>query len=394
MISLNGEKMPTNLPAEAKAKWIKVMEARSIEEKIKAIEEFLSSVPKHKGTERLREWATKRLAELREELEERRRKKSGSKVSFFIEKEGDIQIVVVGPPNTGKSSVVKRLTGARTIIAEYPFSTLTPVPGMMKHNDVYFQLIDTPALSQGSLQRKVIGLIRNADGVLIVLDATSDFTKDLETLISILRREGILLSKPKGRVVIDVQRTGKTGIRVTSMGKIVDGTIEDVRKLLESYRIFNAHVKIYGEVTLDDVEQSIFEATVYKPSVIFINKSDLRAPAPNDIEKIKRMLPSTPVIVGSAVTGLGLDKIAPTLYEVLEIIRVYTKAPNAPPAEKPIVLRKNATVREVAKSIHSEFLENFLYARVWGTSVKYPGERVGLDHVLHDGDIVEIHTKG
>ena len=98
--------------------------------------------------------------------------------------------------------------------------------------------------------------------------------------------------------------------------------------------------------------------------------------------------------MGSALTGEGLGLIAPALYEVLEIIRVYTKAPNAPPAPKPLVLRKNATIRDIAMSIHSEFVENFLYARVWGKSVKYPGERVGLDHVVSDGDIVEIHVRG
>jgi len=386
--------MPTNLPAEARAKWIRVMDARTIEEKIKALEDFISSVPKHKGTERLREWATKRLAELRDELEERRRKRAGSRTSFFVEKEGDVQVTVIGPPNSGKSLLVHKLTGAKTIVADYPFSTTYPVPGMLKYNDVYFQLVDTPPLVSGSLFRKVVGLIRNADGALIVLDATSNILHELENLVSLLKREGVLLVKPRGRVVLNVMRTGKLGIRITLMGKLLDATADEVRKLLESYRIYNAHVKIYGEVTIDDVEQSIFEATVYKPSVVFINKADLASPDRGVVEAIGRALPGTPVIVGSAITGEGLDSIALTLYNVLEIIRVYTKAPNAPPSQRPLVLRKNATVRDVAIGIHSEFVENFLYARVWGTSVRYPGERVGLDHMLHDGDIVEIHAKG
>ncbi|MEM4542183.1 MAG: GTPase, partial [Desulfurococcaceae archaeon] len=155
--------MPTNLPAEAKAKWIKVMEARTTEEKIRALEEFLSSVPKHKGTERLREWATKRLAQLREELEEKKRKRTGGRSLYFVEKEGDAQIVVIGLPNSGKSTLVHRLTGAKTVIADYPFSTTYPVPGMLKYNDVYFQLVDTMPLYPGSaLSSKTIGLIRNA----------------------------------------------------------------------------------------------------------------------------------------------------------------------------------------------------------------------------------------
>jgi len=386
--------MPTNLPAEAKAKWIKVMEAKTPEEKVKAIEEFLSAVPKHKGTERLREWATKRLAELREEIEERRRKKTGARSLFFIEKEGDVQVVVAGPPNTGKSLLVNKLTGARTIVADYPFSTTYPIPGMLKYNDVYFQLIDTPPITRGGYSRRVIGLLRNADGVLLVLDATRDYVAELRELVDLLRDEGILLVKPKGRVAMEVYRTGKAGIRVTLMGKIVDGTVEDVRKILEGYRIYNAHVKIYGEVSLDDVEQSIFESTVYKPVVLFINKIDVVEIDESKLRELVKIIPGSPIITGSAITGRGLDSIPPHLYNALEIIRVYTKAPNAPPSQKPLVLRKYATVRDVARSIHRDLLENFQYARVWGSSVNYPGERVGLDHVLSDGDIVEIHFKG
>ncbi|MCC6054129.1 MAG: TGS domain-containing protein [Thermosphaera sp.] len=386
--------MPTNLPAEAKAKWIKVMEAKTPEEKVKALEEFLSAVPKHKGTERLREWATKRLAELREEIEERRRKKTGARSLFFIEKEGDVQVVVAGPPNTGKSLLVNKLTGARTIVADYPFSTTYPIPGMLKYNDVYFQLIDTPPITRGGYSRRVIGLLRNADGVLLVLDATRDYEAELRELVDLLRDEGILLVKPKGRVAMEVYRTGKAGIRVTLMGKIVDGTVEDIKKILEGYRIYNAHVKIYGEVSLDDVEQSIFESTVYKPVVLFINKIDVVEIDESKLRELVKIIPGSPIITGSAITGRGLDSIPPHLYNALEIIRVYTKAPNAPPSQKPLVLRKYATVRDVARSIHRDLLENFQYARVWGSSVNYPGERVGLDHVLSDGDIVEIHFKG
>jgi ribosome-interacting GTPase 1 len=386
--------LPTNLPAEAKAKWIKVMEAKTPEEKVKAIEEFLSAVPKHKGTERLREWATKRLAELREEIEERRRKKAGARSLFFIEKEGDVQVVVAGPPNTGKSLLVNKLTGARTIVADYPFSTTYPIPGMLKYNDVYFQLIDTPPITRGGYSRRVIGLLRNADGILLVFDATRDYVAELRELVDLLRDEGILLVKPKGRVAMEVYRSGKAGIRVTLMGKIVDGTVEDVKKILEGYRIYNAHVKIYGEVSLDDVEQSIFESTVYKPVVLFMNKIDVVEIDESKLRELVKIIPGSPVITGSAITGRGLDSIPPHLYNALEIIRVYTKAPNAPPSQKPLVLRKHATVRDVARSIHRDLLENFQYARVWGSSVNYPGERVGLDHVLSDGDIVEIHFKG
>jgi len=387
--------MVTNLPAEAKAKWLKVMEARTIEEKIKALEEFLSAVPKHKGTENLREWATRRLAELREELEERRRKKTGRGPSFFIEKEGAAQIVVVGLPNSGKSLIVHRLTGAKTIIAPYPFSTTIPVPGMLRYEDVYFQIVDTPPLIPGSsVYNKVIGLIRNSDAVIIVLDNGSSPVDDFTSILKIFEDSGILIRKPRGRVVVERERTGKTGIRVTLMGKLIDSTIDDVRKLLESYHIYNAHVKIYGEVTLDDVEQAIFENRVYKPSIILINKSDLDPVKAEYYASEIRKIIDSPVLTCSALKNQGLDKIGEILFNQLELIRVYTKQPNGNIADKPLILKRGATVYDVAKAVHSELVEKFQYAKVWGTSVKYPGERVGLYHVLNDKDIVEIHTRG
>ena len=390
--------MPANLPAEARAKWIKVMEAKTPEEKIKALEEFLSAVPKHKGTANLRLWATRRLAELREEIEIRRRKRAGRGPRFFIEKEGAAQVIVVGPPNTGKSSIVSILTGAKTKIADYPYSTIEPVPGMYKFKDVLFQLIDTPPLSPSSrsgLNSRVIGLIRNADAIMIIMDINGDPIDDFEKIYDELSSHGILLHKPRGRVVIERQRSGKLGIRVALMGRLLDCTPDDIRKLLESYRINNALVKIYGDVTLDDVEQAVFESRLYKPSIIVINKADLDLKeALTKGRLLKKMNPDIPVIVASAKWRKGFEKLGEILFNELELIRIYTKQPNGQVSDKPLILKKGSTVLDVAKSIHKKFVENFLYAKIWGPSAKYPGERVGLDHILHDGDIVEIHIRG
>lgn len=194
-------------------------------------------------------------------------------------------------------------------------------------------------------------------------------------------------------MVIETFRSGKTGIRVTLMGRLLDGTSDDVRKLLESYKIYNAHVKIYGEVSVDDVEQALFENITYKPSIVFINKVDLRRPDDSDINELRKRF-NGPIIIGSAVSGLGLDKIGHEIFNYLELVRVYTKAPNTPPSQKPLVLRRGATIQDVALNIHKDFVERFQYARVWGPSAKYPGERVGLEHVVEDKDIVEIHIKG
>ena len=390
--------MPANLPPEAKEKWLKVMEAKTLEEKIKALEEFISAVPKHKGTENLLYWARRRLRELREEQEERRRRRaSGRGPTFFIEKEGAAQIVLLGLTNVGKSLLLRRLTNADVEVADYPYTTRRPVPGMLQFEDIQFQLIEAPALMPGAADgvawgTKVLGLARNADGIIIVLDAANRPLHQLKIVLEELRKAHIHVVKPRGRVVIEKGRGG-SGIRVALSGRLIDCTVNDIMNLLKSYRIYNALVKVYGEVTIDDVEKAIFGNIAYKPTIILVNKMDLVER--KIYEKIREIVPKTiPVLPVSAKTGEGLYVVGKTLFDVLEIIRVYTKQPNhEKPSKHPLILRKGATVYDVAKAIHSSFVENFKYAKIWGPSAKYPGERVGLDHEVMDKDIVEIHVK-
>ena len=390
--------MPANLPPEAKAKWLKVMEAKSIEEKIKALEEFISAVPKHKGTENLLYWARRRLAELKEELEERRRKKKGRKgPTFFIEKEGAAQIVMIGLTNVGKSLLLSRLTNAKVEVSDYPYTTKLPVPGMLKYQDIQFQLIEAPALMPGASNgvawgTKVLGLVRNADGLIIVLDASNKPLHQLKIILNELINSNIYVRKPRGQVVIEKGR-GTTGIKVVVSGKLIGCTVNDVVKLLEGYRIYNALVKIIGEATLDDVEKAIFGNITYKPTIIIANKIDIPG-AMENYKVLRKVVPQDiPVIPTSALKGIGLDKIGEILFKTLNLIRVYTKQPNKGPSPTPLVLRKGATVYDVAEHIHKDFVKYFKYAKIWGPSAKYPGMRVGLEHQLEDGDIVEIHLK-
>ncbi len=390
--------MPANLPPEAQVKWQKVMDAKTIEEKIKALEEFISAVPKHKGTENLLYWARRRLRELREELEERRRRRSGRGPSFFIEKEGAAQIVLLGLANSGKSMLLKRLTNADVEVADYPYTTRKPVPGMLAFEDIQFQLIEAPALMPGAADgvawgSRVLGLARNADGIIIVLDGAHRPLEQLKIILEELRKAHIHVKKPRGRVVIEKGRGG-SNIRVVISGRLIGCTVADIVNLLKNYRIYNALVKIYGDVTIDDVEKAIFGNISYKPTIILVNKVDLPG-ARRAYERIARIVPKDiPVLPVSAKTGEGLDRLGRILFDTLELIRVYTKQPNHDePAKKPLILRRGATVLDVARSIHSMFVENFKYARIWGPSAKFPGERVGLEHEVSDGDIVEIHTK-
>lgn len=387
--------MVTNLPAEARAKWVKVMEAKTPEEKLRALQEFLSAVPKHKGTENLVQWARRRMAELREEIEEQRRRRRGG-VSFFVEKEGAAQLVLVGLPNSGKSSLLARLTNAKTEIADYPYTTRRPVPGMLTYQDIRFQLVDAPPLMPGGgggFASRVLGLARNADALIIVVSLESDPLWEFEAIRRELEESNIVIRRPRGRVVIERMRGGHGGVRVVAGGKMLDYTVEDVRKLLEGYRIYSAVVKIYGETTLDDVEKAIFENVSYKPAVVIANKSDLPGAVEKVVELRKVVPPEVPLIPASAKTGAGLDDLGEALFKILGIVRIYTKQPNGEVADRPLILRRGATVMDVARAVHSRLAKNFSYAKIWGPSAKYPGERVGADHVVMDRDVVEIHTR-
>jgi len=181
-------------------------------------------------------------------------------------------------------------------------------------------------------------------------------------------------------------------VRIRGDGRLVGMTEDDVRKLLSSYRIYNAIVEIEGSVTREDIEDAIFTVRVYKPAALFINKIDLN-PSKKLIKEIAEAAPrGIPVFAVSAKKRVGFEEVGPTYFKMLDLVRVYTKQPNKEPDPDPLVVKRGTTVIEVARAIHKDLARRFRYARVWGRSVSYPGQRVGADHVVEDGDIVEIHS--
>ncbi|MEM1645393.1 MAG: TGS domain-containing protein [Ignisphaera sp.] len=385
--------MVTNLPAEAKAKFVKYMEAKTPEEKLRALEEFLAAVPKHKGTENLVRWARRRMSELREEMEERKRKKSGGGgTSFFIEKEGAAQIVILGLTKVGKSTFLKALTNANVDISDVPYTTKFPVIGMLQYEDIQFQIIEAPAIipEGGGWNTKVVGLAKNSDGLVIMLDASRDVEQDFNSINSFLEDHGLYIVKPKGYV--NIERSYGGGIRFVYYGRLLC-TEEEVIKLLNTYRIYHGIVKVFGEVDIDIVEKSLFESMIYKPTIVLINKIDLD-PSGYRYKKAREFISSEiPVVPISALKRIGLGGIGQLIFRTLDLVRVYTKPPTGKPSDKPLVVKRGATVLDVAKIIHKDLYEKFAYARVWGSSAKYPGQRVGPYHVLEDRDVVEINMK-
>jgi len=391
--------MPANLPAEAKYKWREASQAKRPEEKIEKLQEFLSLVPKHKGTENLRAQVRRKIAVLRREIADKKRKRAGvGGPRFFVEKEGDAQIVILGPTNVGRSSLLSLLTNAKVEVSNYPYTTKEPTPGMFQYQDLQFQMVEAPALMEGSADGGARGLLtltaaRNADGILLMIDLSRDPVEQLSLISRELDKARILTRKPKARVEIERKYMG-AGLKIIVLGRLLDCTLKDLEQLLKGYGIHDATIKVQGEATIDDVEDAIFEGTVYRPALIIANKAEI----PNAAEKIEQLKgfvgEETKILPVSCVAKSGLEKLGSEIFEMLDIIRVYTKEPNERfPSKKPFTIRKGSTILDLAKRIHSDFYKQFSYAKVWSKRLRFSPQKVGGTFTLEDGDTVEIRTK-
>jgi len=275
--------------------------------------------------------------------------------------------------------------------------TQKPIPGMLQYEDIQFQLVEAPAIVEGAAEGRMSGpqilsLAHNADGLIIMVDLSDDPIGQFRMVQSELDKAGILIEKPEGEVEIFKRACG-VGIQIVGGGMLVNCTYEDVKSLLEGYKITSAILRISGKVSLDDIEDALFSSSIYKPTIIIANKLDSPNAKVNLAlleDEVKRF--NVPLLAVSCLSGEGLESLGENIFMVLGVVRVYTKEPSSKePSEKPVVVKSGTSVIEVAKKLHTEMYRNFKYARVWGPSAKYPGERVGPTHILMDGDIIEIH---
>jgi len=328
--------MPANLPPAYFEVEKRYRAAKTPVEKLACLEEMLTIMPKHKGTDKLRADLRKRISKLKSASQG---KKGLSKraSAFGINKEGAGQVVIVGPANVGKSALVATLTNATPEVADSPYTTWKPMPGMMPVENIQIQLIDTPSLGRDYIEPEFMDLIRRADLVLLTLDLQNGPLKQFEDAIALLEEHHIVPEHLRGGYA---EQTGLTFIPFVLLANKNDD--EDSE---ETFKIFCELVG--GEWTSISV---------------------------------------------SAASGRNLDVLKQALVEGLEIIRVYSKSPGKKPdLTAPFVLKRGSTVEAFAGKIHKDFLEGFRSARVWGPSV-YEGQMVQRDYVLQDGDVVELQT--
>jgi len=389
--------MVTNLPPDAKAKWHDVTQTRNPETRLKLMGEFLSLVPKHKGTDKMCAQVKRQMAQLREEIEDKKKAaKRRSGPSYFVEKAGAAQVAIVGPTNAGRSSLLKAVTNSSVEPAPWPFSTRVPTPGMLPYKDIQFQLVEVPPIVGGSSEGRsdgfqVLSATRNSDGIIILVDLTDDPGGNLLMVTRELENSRILTAEPQGEVEV-IRRGHGSDIQYIWEGELDGCTTDDIAGLLREYKIRSALVRIRGRVTLDIVEDAMFGNAVYRPTLVIANKADLSSD-PAVVESVRASAAPLEVMVVSAENPGDLrERLGTKLFDLLGIVRVYTKQPGKDAAVAPIVGHRGMNVGDLAKIIHSDFYERFKYARIKGPSAKFESGRVGIDHVLQDGDIVQFHT--
>ena len=327
--------MPANLPPAYFEAEKRYREAKTPAEGITALEEMLAIMPKHKGTDKLKADLRRRISKLKSK-QQGKKKTARRESSYRIETEGVGQVVLIGPPNVGKSALVAALTNADPLVADFPHSTWKPTPGMMYFENIQIQLIDTPPISKEYMEPWVFDMARRSDMILVVVDVQTDPLQQLEETISFLKEHRIAPLK------LTHLYEGKGGW--TFLPFLVSANKNDDQSSDENFEIFRS--------LLED---------------------------------------EWPLVSVSAKTGRNLDALKQTLFTSLEIIRVYTRASGkAPDLSAPFVLQRGSKLEDLASKIHKDFLEKLKYARVWGRHV-YDGQMVQRDHVLQDGDVVELH---
>ena len=332
--------MPTNLPPEALEAERRYRDAESPEQALDALQEFIGLIPKHKGTDHLRAGLRRRLSKMQTEAKSKKgRSKQYS--AYRIDREGAGRVVVIGPTNVGKSALVATLTGASPNVSPAPFTTWEPTPGMIPFEDIHIQLIDTPPLEGDYIDAQLFDLVRRADLILLVVDLDTYPVQQLQ------------------------------------------GTIARLRE----HRIVPDHLEDDGDEAGDDDGAPRLTRV---PVMVLANKADDEE-SDEVFEIFCELLEDEwPLLSVSATTGRNLDTLKRAVFDRLEVMRVYSKRPGKPPdLDAPFVMKEGGTVAELAAKVHKDFAENLKVARVWGNGV-HDGQMVARDHVLHDGDIVEL----
>ncbi|TFG04053.1 MAG: TGS domain-containing protein [Promethearchaeota archaeon] len=396
--------MSSNIGPEAQAAYQKYLDANSLDEKIKRLEEFLSLVPKHKATEKIVALNKSRLAKLRRQQEEHKQKqKSTSKIvsPFSIKKEG-IQIILISDyyvPGVGKTTLLNYMTGA----AGEKIGKFTAIPeiGIYENKKVRFQIVDMPAIMEDASKgvgngKEILAQLRACDLICICIDLSRSISNQMKLILNELYEADIRINEPPAP--INIEKTGSDKIQVFFLTNEAKENIEmsdlseKIKDLVYENGIHNAIVKIYGNINLDQVVDALSSSVVYKKAIILANKGDLPNTEDSFNELKEKYSEKFPIIIPISIKkGNFPNDFGEKILNYLNKIKIYTSNAGRV-AERPLILDKNSNVRDVAEKIHKSFVELFDHALIIRKSARQQRKRVGLDYELEDNDIIEIYT--
>ncbi|MBC88952.1 MAG: GTP-binding protein [Euryarchaeota archaeon] len=365
----------------------------TIREQIASLEEEIHKTQKNKATNAHIGKLKAKIAALKvkEEKATAHSKSSGGGDGFEVKKSGDASVALVGFPSVGKSSLISRLTGVDSETGAFAFTTLTCIPGVLEHNGAKIQILDLPGLIKGAADGKgrgkeILNVIRASDMVLYVIDPFQD--SHFNVLDTELERAGMRLNEAKPQVFIN--KTGRGGIIVRSTCAQPDVDFVDIQEIVRSFGIVSAEVTMRSRTSHDHIVDTLAGNCIYSKAVVVINKVDLATE--DDMFRARAMIPDGwPILPVSAKTGQGIEEMKDFIFDNLRFMRVFLK-PQGGEADlvEPLIIKDTSTVKDVCVKLHRDFVRKFRYARVKGPSAKFDWQRVGLDHLLKDGDLLSI----
>jgi uncharacterized protein len=364
------------------------MDEEKISGQIKLIQEEIKSTPYHKGTEHYIGRLRAKIARLENWLLIKDRRKGGAGGGYLIRKEGDGTVVLVGFPSVGKSTLLNSLTSARSKTAQYPFTTLAVVPGMMNYRGAKIQIFDVPGLIQGAWAgrgrgKEVLSVARVADLILLLVDA--DNIGQAKLITDELELAGIRVGRKKPEVAIN--KKAKGGILIKNSRNLSGLTVKTAKGIIEELGIKNAEVIIKSrQISQEELIDAILGNRVYLPSLLVINKIDILKQA--QIKRLRRDYPKA--ILVSALVGEGLEELKEALFKRLKLKRIYLKPKGGyPDFARPLIMKGQEMVADVASRV-GQVLAGKKSAYVWGKSAKFPGQLVSNNHILVDEDIISF----
>jgi ribosome-interacting GTPase 1 len=361
-------------------------------EKIKKIEDDIHKTQVNKKTEHHIGLLRAKLAKLRAELEEQHTRRTGTRTGYDVKKSGDATVVLIGLPSVGKSTLLNRLTNAKSKVAAYQFTTLDVVPGVMEHDGARIQVLDLPGIIKGAssgkgLGRRVLAVARSADLVLFVVDVFQPEAREI--LERELRSTGIRVDEEPPNVVIEKADTG--GISVTTQLKLSKMSESLVKDILRVYDVNGARVVIRQDIDDQQLVDVLLGNRVYVPSLTVMNKIDLVNTGFTSELTRKLSYKFVPV---SAEADVNVQALKEEIYRKLDFVRIYMRRRTGETDfEEPMVVRGGATIADICDKVHRGMKDEFRYAQVWGKSVKFGGQRVGMAHRLMDQDVLTIITR-